>query len=103
MVLPVELVLAVHTLICFLSPQRVWAIKGKCWGHLGVGGEVGRQLREECLPVSGLWATPSSCGQTPATLAHPLWNQLRLRQGLLWAPFTFRVLPVPSPFLKVGS
>lgn len=53
MVLRVELVLAFHTLIHVLSPQGVWAIKGKCWGHLGVGGALGSQHRVSRLLSMG--------------------------------------------------
>lgn len=95
MVLFVELVPVLLTAMSFLSPRGVRAIKGKCWGHLGVGEYSTGESVSLCV---GYMATPSTCRQIPATSIVGLTTGLRL--GLFWASFTFRAPLSSSSFLR---
>lgn len=95
MVLFGELVPVLLTIMSFLSPRGVGAIKGKCWGHLGVGRDKTGESVSLCVQDM---ATPSTCGQIPATSFVDL--STGLRPGLLWASFTFRVPLTSSSFLR---
>lgn len=95
MVLFVELVPVFLTIMSFLNPQEVGAIKGKCWGHLGVGRDKTGESVSLCVRDM---ATPSTCRHIPATSIVDL--STGLRPGLLWASFTFRVPLTSSSFLR---
>lgn len=95
MVLFVELVLVLLTIMSFLSPQGVWAIKGKCWGHLGVGGDSTGKSVSLC-PVYGNSLHLQTNPRHPVTSIVDLTTGLR--PDLLWAYIQSPLSP--SSFLR---